>query len=141
MKTPWLVVCWTIWVALAVANPGGSEDSNLGKVSRSHRFLAEAVRACNGLPEGTRCRFDREEQQLSGVCRSGSEGEPRAYAPNDLASPVGNLSGEAIRVGHGMPHGTDCQFTDEGSQVSGTCRAGPQNSPGTCVPNRLSQRN
>ena len=51
MKTPWLVVCWTIWVALAVANSGGSDDASPSKLSSSEQFPAEAVQACNGLQD------------------------------------------------------------------------------------------
>ncbi len=138
MKTPWLVVCWMIWVALAVANPGGSDDSGLGKLSSSEQFSAEAVQACNGLQDGTGCRFAGQEQ-LGGVCRSGSQGEPPVCVPTDPASPIGGLSPEAIRVCNGIPHGTECHFTEEGSQVNGNCRPGPPNSPSACVPSRLSQ--
>ena len=139
MKTPWLVVCWMIWVALAVSNPGGSDDSSLGKFSSSERFSVEAVRACNGLQDGTGCRFAGQEQ-LGGVCRSGSPGEPTVCVPSDSASAIGDLSPESIRVCNGIPLGTDCRFTDEGTQVKGSCRPGPPNSPSSCVPSRLSQR-
>src|SRR6266849_1949204 len=106
MKTPWLVVCWMLWVALAVANPGGSDDSGLGKLSSSEQFSAEAVQTCNGLQDGTGCRFAGQEQ-LDGVCRSGSRGEPTVCVPSDPASPIGDLSPEAIRVCNGIPQGTE----------------------------------
>jgi len=140
MKTPWLVVCWTIWVALAVANTGSSDDSSLGKVGSSEQLSAEAVRACNGLAEGAGCGFAGAELPLDGVFRSVGQRERTACVPSDPARPIGDLSGEALRVCNWIPDGAECHSTDEGSQVTGNCRPLLENGPPACVPSRLSQR-
>ena len=91
-----------------------------------------ALDACASLRSGDGCSFSIDGHQMDGVCRSGPDHGPLGCAPKMHGPPpppkVAFDACSNLRVGD------TCTFSVGGQQMTGTCRAGPDNGPVACAP-------
>jgi hypothetical protein len=95
---------------------------------------AEALQACASAQVGATCSFTaRDGRQLSGICRSGPQGQAAACIP-----PHRGHHGpppEALEACSGAQSDASCTFTlPDGFQMTGICRAGPDGAALACAP-------
>lgn len=104
----------------------------------------EALAVCQNLAAQDACTFiGRQGETVSGTCRNGPDGNgPLACAP---AQPPAQGQGdggqpphppqEAITACAGISENGACGFTtQDGNNVTGNCKTGPNGEPAACAP-------
>lgn len=124
-----LAACGLVTLTLIVA-----PDANAEEGTKHRSPPPEALQACSGLQDGAPCSFTHHDHQISGTCRTGPQGEAPACLPSGHPHVFHGPPPEALQACNGLTDGAACSFTDNGHEISGTCRTGPDGKGPACFP-------
>jgi hypothetical protein len=92
----------------------------------------EATAACAALAAGAACSFTHGDHTVQGTCKAddhAAAGSALACAPERKGPPP-----EATAACTGLASGASCSFKLGEHDLTGTCRAGPDNAALSCAP-------